>query len=337
MRDLLSWNVYLGRVAGVQIRLHAFFILLLVAALAVRQEVLPWYSFSAIALLFFSVVWHEAAHCIVALRTGGTADHVLLWPLGGLVQVNTSAHDPQQDWPTAIAGILASLAICAFALPILLLTGSGSWLQFNPFALPPIDDELTWRSVLALLFWTNWILLLANLLPAFPFDGARLLRTALWPRLGYRTASLQVVRAAKLTALTLFVLGLIVHQQYPAALMILSVLSLLVFFAARHEIDKLQDTDSEERVFGYDFSQGYTSLERATGTPAAPKLNFLRRWLKNRHENRLRRRREVEELEDLRVDDVLARLHEAGVDGLSSEDRALLQRVSQRYRNRHRT
>lgn len=338
MRDLLSWNLYLGRVAGVQIRLHALFFLLFVAALAMRQQPLPlWYSLSAIAILFFSVAWHEFAHCLVAIRGGGSADHVLLWPLGGLVQVNTSTHEPQQEWATGAAGILANLMVCAFILPILLVSGAASWLQFNPLALPPVGDQLHWRSILSLVFWTNWLLLLANLLPAFPFDGARLLRTAMWPRLGFRTSSLRVVRVAKLVALALLILGLSIHERYPAATLYLSTLALIVYFAARHEIDKLQDVDSEERVFGYDFSQGYTSLERATNTAPAPKTNFVRRWLEQRRESRVRRKRELEELEDLRVDDLLARIHERGVDGLSSEERALLQRVSTRYRNRNQT
>jgi hypothetical protein len=62
----------------------------------------------------------------------------------------------------------------------------------------------------------------------------------------------------------------------------------------------------------------------------------LRRWLDARREERLRRQRQAEELEDLRVDDVLSRLQQFGMQGLSYEDRALLHRVSLRYRNRPR-
>lgn len=336
MRDLLSWNIYLGRVAGVQIRLHAFFLLLLAVALASRHQVPLWYSFSAIAILFFSVVWHEIAHCLVAVKTGGSADHILLWPLGGLVQVNTYAHDPQLEWPTAVAGILGNMMICAFAAPILLLTGEQG-LHVNPFSLPAAGPQLSWHGALQLAFWTNWVLLLVNILPAFPFDGARLLRASLWPRQGFRTASLQTVRVAKLVAIALIVVGLVIHERHPSALVVLTGLGVVVYFASRQEVDRLQDTEPEDRVFGYDFSQGYTSLERPANPPPAPKQFFLRRWWDKRRETRMQRRREQEEIEDLRMDDVLARLHEAGVDGLSSEDRALLERVSMRYRNRHRT
>ncbi len=337
MRDLLSWNIHLGRVAGIQVRLHAFFFFLCVIVIAAREQVPLWYGLSALAVLFFSVVWHEVAHCVGAIKSGGSAEVVLLWPLGGLVQVNAFADDPQQEWPTAISGVLANLIVCTFVAPILLISGNPGWLEFNPLVLPPIDQQMTWQCALGLVFWINWILALVNLLPAFPFDGARLFRAWLWPRLGYRSATLQLIRVARFTALVLLVTGLVFHQQYSVGFICLAILAILVFFAARQEMEKLQDTDSDAAVFGYDFSQGYTSLDRAASSPSVPKATFLRRWLDDRRENRIRRKREVEELEDLRVDDVLVRLHEAGIDGLSTDDRALLKRVSARYRNRHRT
>jgi Zn-dependent protease len=334
MRDLLSWNIYLGRFAGVHVRLHAFFLLLAVVAVATRQEVPLEYSAFCLALFLASVVWHEFGHCFAALRTGGTAEQVLLWPLGGLVQVNP-AGEPRQEWPTAIAGILANLLVCAFAAPLLVATSGWQNLPLNPLALPSYT-ELDWQATLGMLFWSNWLLVLANILPAYPLDGARLLRAALWQNLGYRSAVLQVARVGKLTALVLLLLGLAVADQYPAALVFLASLAIVIFFGTRQEVDKLQDSQADEVVFGYDFSQGYTSLEQTTSAPARSSTSFLRRWLERRRELRLRRQRELEEHEDLRVDDVLSRLHAGGFEGLSPEDRALLQRVSRRYRDRQR-
>ena len=62
----------------------------------------------------------------------------------------------------------------------------------------------------------------------------------------------------------------------------------------------------------------------------------MRQWLDNRREARRQREKELEEHDDQRVDEVLARLHDLGPGAMSEEDRALLDRVSARYRNRQR-
>jgi stage IV sporulation protein FB len=336
MRDLLSWNVYVSRLGGVQIRLHAFFVLAFALAIANRDEVPLPLGLACVALLLVSVAWHELAHCLAARKTGGSAEQVLLWPLGGLVQVNTTTPEPRQEWPTAIAGLLANLMVCAFVAPILMVSGSWTSLRLNPLSFPLADSQFPWQAALGLLFWTNWLLIVANLLPAYPLDGARLLRAVLWEKLGYRTAVLQVVRVSKIVALLLLVAALVLHQHYPGAVIPLALLAIITFFGARQEVEKLQDPDADDAPFGYDFSQGYTSLERTTSAPSRHKPGLLRRWLDARREERLRRQRQAEELEDLRVDDVLSRLQQFGMQGLSYEDRALLHRVSLRYRNRPR-
>ena len=89
----------------------------------------------------------------------------------------------------------------------------------------------------------------------------------------------------------------------------------------------------EDEVFGYDFSQGYTSLERSTEvTP--PRPGMFSRWLQAMRESRTRRRRAQEAAEDRQVDDILSRLHRDGYDSLTPAERALLKRVSARYRGR---
>ncbi|HQU43597.1 MAG: hypothetical protein B7Z73_14820, partial [Planctomycetia bacterium 21-64-5] len=99
--------------------------------------------------------------------------------------------------------------------------------------------------------------------------------------------------------------------------------------------DRLNDSETDDALFGYDFSQGYTSLEKTAQSRKAPP-GPVKKWLDERRAKRLQRQQQVEAEEDRRVDDVLARLHELGKHGLSEEDRALLNRVSARYRNRNR-
>jgi len=339
MRDLLSWNLNLGRWAGVSVRLHVVFVLLLAAVLFRTDPGEFWYGLTLVTVLFVSVLLHEMGHCFAAWKGGGHADHVLLWPLGGLAHVNVS-QDPDQELPTSLAGPVVNLIICAVTLPVLAMLLAG-WPQvvqlLNPLQ-PPWPDTaagLDGVAVLRLVFWINWWLAMINLLPAFPLDGGRALRALLWRQLGYRSAVLTVVRTAKVTAVVLWIVAFFVRHAHPYAPLPLAIFGVLLYFAAKQEVQRLQEHDPEDGFLGYDFSQGYTSLERRTAieTEAA---GPLRRWLDARREARRVRQLQIEEEEEKRMDDVLAQLQERGLTNLTPEDRALLDRVSARYRNRQR-
>jgi stage IV sporulation protein FB len=334
MRDLLSWNLSLGRWAGVQIRLHVFFVLFAVFVLHFgAQEKMAGYAAVFVGLLFVSALAHELGHCFAAWKLGGTTDQVLLWPFGGLSHINVS-QEPQVELVTTVAGPLVNMSICTLATPLLVFTGANIMELANPFELPGMDG-LTAQNVLKMTFWTNSLLTMVNLLPAFPLDGGRLLRALLWQKFGYRSAVQLVVRAAKLSALFLCIGAWWVWTSYPFASLPLALLGIFLYFSAKQEADRLLDHDGGDGVFGYDFSQGYTSLERHyQSRPRDP--GPLRKWLETRRAARLERQQKIEEDEERRVDEILMRLHEAGPSGLSDEDRALLDRVSARYRNRQR-
>ncbi len=341
MRDLLGWNIYLGRWAGVHVRLHVFFVLLVVFAvnfawLDGRGDLLEYVA-ASLLILFLSVLAHELGHCYAARRLGGRVDQIVIWPLGGLSQQHVS-HQPQDELVVASAGPLMNLAICLGSALPLALTESWQYVVglLNPLKAPLWTQGLSWHDVLAQTFWFNWLLLLVNLLPAAPLDGGRLLRALLWHRIGYRSAVQQVARVAKVTAVAICVAAWWFHSDYPYAPLPLALLGVLLFFSAKQEAER-QDRESEDALFGYDFSQGYTSLEKQFDSPARKSApGPVRQWLQGRREARQLRQQQIEQEDDRRVDDVLARLHEMGREALSDEDRALLDRVSARYRNRQR-
>lgn len=339
MRDLLSWNLSLGRWAGVHVRLHVFFILFALAAMhfSLRAGLL-WYGVVGLSILLIAALAHEIGHCAAARWTGGTAEQILLWPLGGLAHVNIT-QNPAHELVTALAGPLVNLAACLALMPLLAFVQTEPQeilALLNPLAPPLGAGDVTLLDGLRLGFWINWLLLLINLLPAFPLDGARALRAWLWQTYDYRTAMLLVVRMAKLSAVGLLVVALLVRTAYPEALLPLALFGVFLYFSAKQEGERAEQ-EPADGFFGYDFSQGYTSLERGETAARSRSAGPLRRWLEARREARLLRQRQIEEDEERRVDEILARLHEVGIEGLSAEDRALLDRVSARYRNRQRS
>lgn len=337
MRDLLSWNVSLGRWGGVQVRLHVFFILFAIFALHFgAQHGLLAYAGMSLGVLLASVVLHEFGHCVAAWKTGGDAEQVLLWPFGGLAHVNVT-QDPQCELATALAGPLVSLSVCLVLSPALVAGNADFSLLLNPLVPPaPALASPGWLDALKMLFWVNWLLTLVNALPAPPLDGGRALRAMIWQRWDFRVATRVTVRVAMAAAGMLWIAAWVVYRQYEFAALPLALLGVFLFFSAKQEAERGAEMEPADSTFGYDFSQGYTSLERPYRAPRPRGPGLVGRWLNARRAARRERLERQEEDDERRVDDILARLHETGLHGLSHADRALLDRVSARYRNRQR-
>ncbi|HEX4147208.1 MAG TPA: site-2 protease family protein [Pirellulales bacterium] len=344
MRDLASWSINLGRWRGVHVRIHAFFVGLAVLALYLSSrhphEGLLHDSVLLLGILLASVLLHEIAHAVMAMRLGGHTDQIVVWPLGGLAAPQIP-REPQIEIAVALAGPLVNLAICFMAALLILSHGHehelvGLWRPFDPHGL---HSGGTLIVALKLTFWLNWLLVLVNLIPAFPLDGGRVLRSLLRRWLDYRAAGQMVTWMGKLLAVVLCIVACLRWEESSTALLPTWVayifLAMILFFSAKQEMARLDESELEDELFNYDFSQGYTSLERHFDRPRRESgPGTLRRWIAHRQEARLRKQRMIEEEEERRVDEILVRLHEAGMTGLSSKDRALLDRVSARYRNR---
>ncbi len=346
MRDFSSWSLNLGKWYGVHVRLHAFFLLFAVCTLYLMtakalgladdpgQGLL--YGLMLLGILFFSVLAHEMAHCLAAFRVGGGADQIVIWPFGGLAQPHVQ-HEYQHELITAVAGPLVNLAICLFVAPLVWMLHPDFWGLLSPLNPHALLEGGTWLVLLKLTLWLNWMLVLVNLLPAFPLDGGRVLRSILWRWFDYRTAVRVVTWGAKFIAVGLCVMAWCKWDESSSLVpswVALLLLAMFLFFSAKQEMARLEEQEMDEELFSYDFSQGYTSLDRHFESPRPSGGNPLRRWLADRQRARSQKQRIVEQEEERRVDEILARLHETGMNGLSAKDRALLQRVSARYRNR---
>lgn len=360
MRDQGQWSVAVGQWGGVQVRLHMFFLLFAAFTLYLSRpdpavasvENTLWLGMVSLAVLTASVLLHEWAHVMATLRLGGRVDEVVLGPLGGMTPLEWRG-EPRRELAAILAGPLANLLMCFALIPFLVIAANTNPLDLlSP--LEPVNLTIgSWSVlILKLAFWINWLLFLVNLLPAYPFDGGRALRAILiiaWPESGRQNAALMVSLLARAAAIVLMVVAVFLAGVNTGAAVppwfALAVLAIVLFFSARVEPEDeplpAAAPTQERGIFGYDFSEGFTSLERSTPPPHdddehepdAP-LDAIAEWRQQRQEAKQRRQREIEAEEERRVDDILSKLHQTGMTSLSDEERALLERVSARYRHR---
>ncbi len=351
MRDPLTWSLPIGRAFGITIRVHILFIfvtLVLLGRVAFMKDVRPGTWLDAVmlyALLFVVILLHEFGHCFGARRVDGDAHEILMWPLGGLAYVEV----PRTAWAnfvTVAAGPAVNVLICLVAgLGFLWATGFDLRLPWNPVWYPfRINPEgavelYRWNGtpesvsalgviVLARLFWLSWVTFLFNMvLVGYPMDAGRLFQCALWPRFGYHQATLAAVYAGFATSLLLGVVAVWKNE------LLLLCLALFIYHSCK--MQWLELIQVEEGMFGYDFSQGYTSLEGDAPPQARRKKpNFVQRWLQKRAAKKLQREQEQRESDERRMDELLQKVQDQGIQALTEEERRFMTRVSARYKNR---
>jgi Zn-dependent protease len=148
--------------------------------------ILMWLSL--VVLLFGSVLLHELGHALTARRFGIHTQDIILTPLGGMARVLSMPRNPKQEIAIAIAGPIVSISLAGLAFL------ASFPLVFFPFA-PPIVHE-----AVLILFWTNLMLALFNLVPALPMDGGRVLRGILALKRDHLTATRIAARVGRILA-----------------------------------------------------------------------------------------------------------------------------------------
>jgi Zn-dependent protease len=185
-----------------------------------------------------------------------------------------------------------------------------------------------WLVLLCRIFWVNWFLFLLNLLPGFPLDGGRILQSIWWWRSDYRQGTQLAIYAGFVVMLLLVLMSIIIYEP------LVLCLAIFIYVACRRQW-LILETGGDESLFGYDFSQGYTSLERDQPPPPPRRRpNWWQRWLQRRAERRIRREQEQREAEEQRMDELLQKVQQVGLHGLTDEERRFLTRVSAKYRHR---
>ena len=195
----------IGTLWGARVRVSPFYPLILLWLLPLGFKV----GLLAFAVLTITILLHEYAHVFAARLTGGDADEVVLWPLGGLALCRR-APTFQSEFLTPAAGPLFNLAACA-----VLLTWVPT-IQFHaaihPLDFPSIDGIDGFFPQLAVLaFALNWKLFLFNLLPMLPLDGASMCHAVARARWTPIVAKSSMLIASTLTHLALAIIALNIH------------------------------------------------------------------------------------------------------------------------------
>src|ERR1700733_999044 len=168
-------SIHLFRFAGVDLFLHWSWFLVAayeIQARATRYSSIYWNVLEYLAL-FLIVMLHEFGHALACRQVGGTANQIVLWPLGGVAYVNPPPRPGATLWSIA-AGPLVNVVLVPVIYVILMLGRSSGWSETAPDLL----------RLLRSIFYINAGLLIFNILPIYPLEGGQILRSLLWFVLG---------------------------------------------------------------------------------------------------------------------------------------------------------
>ncbi len=185
-------SLRIGRIAGIEVRIHftwLFIFALVVWSLAQGffPQLYPGWDTTtywvmgvvAAILLFVSVLLHELAHSLIARRRGMSVSSITLFIFGGVSNLTDEPKKPKAEFIMAIAGPLSSLALAGIFWGLL---------QFTSDQQSPLAAMFSYLSLI------NLFLGIFNLLPGFPLDGGRVLRSFIWQRTG------DIVKATNIAA-----------------------------------------------------------------------------------------------------------------------------------------
>ncbi len=221
------WSYYLGRFWNIHVRIHFSFVVFLILiglSETIRSGIVGGLlSCLLLLMVFVFVFFHELAHSLVAKHYGIHVDNITLWPLGGIANMESLPSDPILEIKISAAGPLMNLAFSLVLLPVAFVTN-----VLAQSATPGI-----WKEVSFFFLWLlqiNLMLMLFNLIPAFPMDGGRIYRA--WKALneGYLQATQKAVSLGNIIAIVMGCLGIVFFQTG------LVLIAIFIYIAAKEEM-----------------------------------------------------------------------------------------------------
>jgi Zn-dependent protease len=322
----LGWSLKLFTAAGIAVRVHLFTIVFIIVELlwSIPQSN-AGLGFMAIAMgsLMLLVLLHEFGHCFACRWAGGSADRIVMLPIGGLALCR-----PPDHWRAHLITAAGGPAVNVLLVPLfvagLWASGLGSTILFNPFNITATLTDPAFNSQSTAAFWakialwwahsTNLILLAFNVLvPAYPMDGGRLLQASLWSRWGYHRATETTVYVGFAAAMAMGIVGLASNSSI---LVVIAALALWSCWTERRRIRGEIDLGSG------DF---------AMGTSLSPAEDLEDPWTIRR---KARERRALAH-ERAEVDRILEKIAATGMASLTRAEKKTLKRATARKREQH--
>ncbi len=227
-----SWSIPVGRLFGVDVRLHLTFIILPMFVFwtdyAAHNSANGPHDLALVGIILACVGAHECGHMLAARRLGMIPKAVILLPLTGVTLYDESRMEKPQSaamlWKREIrlaaVGPLVSLILACFSAALVIAAGYGADLWKWPF--------LQAGNLLKSLVWANIYLAVLNLMPAYPLDGGRFLRAVLSRSVAASAATQRAVSISNAIAMVLMIAGLFSDSW-------LTMVGVIVFSAAQLE------------------------------------------------------------------------------------------------------
>ena len=226
-----SSSFKVGRIFGIDVRVHASFLLLMLAVIMfqARQEggdVLG--SVAYLLVLFVIVLLHELGHSLVARHYGVRVLDITFWPLGGMARLEAMPENPKIELWIALAGPLVNFALAALAAPVAI----GGWVLRD-------DGHVLLQALwppFAIFCGINLMLGIFNLLPAFPMDGGRVLRALIGFGTDWLTATRSAVAIGRGFALLMLFGAFVLLFISPINAVFLVLIAMFVWYAGAAEL-----------------------------------------------------------------------------------------------------
>ncbi len=322
---MMNWTFPLFRIFGIPVRMHLLMAIYIAAQLvtgfaAHRLFGLGWVAVT-MAILIVTILFHELAHCWMAIRLGAGAEQILLWPLGGLAYVGHTG-SARDEIKISAVGPLSNFVLGGALIGVAFAVGIPmEWMYFDPLHDWWFFELSLARNFLLHAIRINFILGLFNLLvPAYPLDGGRILFSLLTIQHGRR-------RAAEVTSAIAIIVGIalavwaIAGKTFELALIALWVL--VEAFRLRH-LAAMGELDSHP---------AFASAPEYEYMPERPRRKgWFGRWRERRAQGKARRELERERTLRDRVDSVLEKVSREGIGSLSPGEKDILDRASRRNR-----
>jgi len=232
----MKWSFKVGRVFGIDLRIHITFFLIIFYAAYIwgwgMEKQLGWpgavYGAFLVSVLFICVVIHELSHSRMAQHYGADVASITLLPIGGISLLKNMPEDPKKELWVSLVGPVSNLVIAVFlGIALILVPGKVGAESAEQFA--EVISGITLQGFVTYMLIINVLLALFNLLPAFPLDGGRVLRSILAQYMPYMKATRVAVTTGQVFAFILGITGLLLGAW------LWLIIAVFIYFGAEQE------------------------------------------------------------------------------------------------------